>query len=330
MTFVLEMAHVLPIVLHKMFDIVLRENNDNNSEWKGQKYPRPCELMGGRKLLWVWWRCNLSQFGPLLCHKSYQDKTVAVMHLWPFTLQVMLLFQMRGGRCWNEWWCPDRVNKNWHGCLSALLYTAHHCCQPGQPQTQSKCWTQTTARHHFRSAEGPEMYSSFHFVTEGCTQNIYMVVVLRMFRSMSVLTCVHAPPKTSIWLCSEFSKACLFWHVYTFLLEAISLRVGFQLCSFWNRGPSFFRLESIMFFCFFVFMLRVLESMSVLTCVHVCVGSCLSQRVGFQLYSFWNRGPSCFRLESVMFGFFMLRVFESLYLFRHVCPFLLEVISLRK
>lgn len=191
MTFVLEMAHVLPIVLHKMFDIVLRENNDNKSEWKGQKYPRPCELMGGRKLLWVWWRCNLSQFGPLLRHKSYQDKALAVMHLCPFTLHVMLLFQMRGGRCWNEWWCPDRVNKNWHGCLSALLHTAHHCCQPGQPQTQSKCWTQTTARHHFRSAEGPEMYSSFHFVTEGCTQNIYMM------------------------LCSECSKVCLFWLVYT-------------------------------------------------------------------------------------------------------------------
>ena len=37
---------------------------------------------------------------------------------------------------------------------------------------------------------------------------------------------------------------------------------------------------------FFFFMLRVLESMSVLTCVHVCVGSHLSQRVGFQLHNF--------------------------------------------
>ena len=161
-----------------------------------------------------------------------------------------------------------------------------------------------------------------------------------------------AAPKTSIWLlCSECSKVCLFWHVYILhpkhlygYAQNFQKHVCFDMCTHFCWKPflsewgfNFAAFETGVHHslgwsqsCFFVFMLRVLESMSVLTCVHVCVGSCLSQRVGFQLYSFWNRGPSCFRLESVMFGFFMLRVFESLYLFRHVCPFLLEVISLRK
>ena len=150
-----------------------------------------------------------------------------------------------------------------------------------------------------------------------------------------------AAPKTSIWLlCSECSKVCLFWLVYTLhpkhlygYAQNFQKHVCFDMCTHFCWKPflsewgfNFAAFETGVHHslgwsqsCFFVFMLRVLESMSVLTCVHVCVGSCLSQRVGFQLYSFWNRGPSCFRLESVMFGFFMLRVFESLYLFRHVC-----------
>ena len=169
MTFILEMAHILPRVLHKMFDIVLRDYNDSNSEWKGQKYPRPCELMGGRKLLWVRQRCNLSLFDPLLCHKKViktkrlQWRTFAHSHcmcccffrceeedveMSDDALTVLTKIGMDASLRYSiqlitaaNLVCRKRKVSAGHKQLSVTISS----------QTQSKCWTQTTGRHHFQS-----------------------------------------------------------------------------------------------------------------------------------------------------------------------------------
>ena len=100
------------------------------------------------------------------------------------------------------------------------------------------------------------MYSSFHFVTEGCTQNIYMVVVLRMFRSMSVLTCVHAPPKHLYGYAQNFQKHVCFDMCTHFCWKPFLSEWGFNFAAFetgvhhslgWSQS------------CFFVFLFLCLE-----------------------------------------------------------------------